>query len=295
MPVRLLHLSDLHLSSSRGVDEGVDPDRSLALVLDACAHLDGLSAVVVTGDIADDGSTQAYQRAHAALLDFARERGAHLVMSTGNHDDRSTFTEVLGHGHFGPDGRASGQAGPRGRICASTTLAGLRIVTLDSLVPGKWFGLLGTEQLDWLRGLLEAEPDLPTVIGFHHPPITLDVEIQRRVRLEDRDGFGSTLQHGKPVAVLCGHFHQQISGQLAGVPTWVTPGVYTRIDHLSGPSGTERAMAGGSATLVDLTTPSRPAFATLTANDPDLGREVYVTTLAELHEDLGKYGIPTAR
>jgi hypothetical protein len=35
--------------------------------------------------------------------------------------------------------------------------------------------------------------------------------------------------------VLCGHFHQQITGQLSGVPTWVTPGVYTRIDHLTEP------------------------------------------------------------
>lgn len=295
MPARLLHFSDLHLSTSGARYDGVDPDRSLSLVLDACAHLDDLAAVVVTGDIADDGSAPAYRRAHAALLNFAQERGAHLMMSTGNHDDRATFTDVLGHGHFRPDGSSSGHAGPRGRISASTTVAGLRIVTLDSLVPGKWFGRLGPEQLDWLLGLLKAEPELPTVIAFHHPPITLDVEIQRRVRLEDGDGLSSTIGHGTPVALLCGHFHQQISGRLGGVPTWVTPGVYTRIDHLSGPVGTERAIAGGAATVVDLTTPSNPTFATMAADDPDAGREVYVTTLSELREELREFGVPLAQ
>jgi 3',5'-cyclic AMP phosphodiesterase CpdA len=291
----LLHLSDLHLSASGYTGDGVDPDRSLALVLDACTHLDDLSAVVVTGDVADDGSTRAYERARASLLAFAKERGAHLVVSTGNHDDRSNFAEILGHGHFRPDGSVSGQAGPADRICATSTIAGLRVITLDSLVPGKWFGHLGADQLHWLRGLLDAEPDLPTVIAFHHPPITLDVEIQRRVRLEDSDDLASVLQHGNPVTVLCGHFHQQIAGQLSGVPTWVTPGVYTRIDHLTGPEGKERATAGGSATLVDLTKPSSPSFATLTAKDPNLGAEVYVTSLAELDEDLRAYGIPTPR
>lgn len=292
MPTRVLHVSDLHLSSSHD-HEGVDPDRSLGSVLDACAHLDGLAAVLATGDIADDGSAEAYRRAHAALSAFAGDRGAHLFMTTGNHDDRSRFTEVLGHGHFAPDGSSSGRAGPRGRICASTTSAELRIVTLDSLVPGRWFGRLGTEQLAWLRSILDAEPDLPTVIGFHHPPITLDVEIQRRVCLEDRDELASTLRHGNPVAVLCGHFHQQVSGQLAGVPTWVTPGVYTQIDHLSRPAGTERATAGGSATLVELTEPSSPTFAVVAADDPARGREVYRTTLSELRDDLRRYGLPT--
>lgn len=292
MPQRLLHLSDLHLNESGDAGTGVDADRALALVLEACAHIGDLAAVVVTGDVADDGSALAYKRAHAALSAFARERGAHLVMSTGNHDDRTTFIDILGHGHFRPDASASGQAGPPSRVCAASTVDGLRIVTLDSLVPGKWFGRLDAEQLAWLRGLLDAEPALPTVIAFHHPPITLDVEIQRRVRLEDGDDLAAVLRHGNPVAVLCGHFHQQISGQFGDVPTWVTPGVYTRIDHLTGPPGTERATAGGSATLVAVTTPSRPTFVTVAASDPNLGAEVYVTSLSELDTDLREYGIP---
>lgn len=292
MPGRLLHLSDLHLSAEFARDNGVDADRSLSLVLEACAHLKDIVAVLVTGDIADDGSEAAYARARATLLDFARVQGAHLMLCAGNHDDRAAFKAVLGTGHLTPAGEQCGEPGPVGLTCASTVVNGLRIVTLDSLVPGKWFGSLGAEQLAWLQNLLDEEPDLPTVIGVHHPPVDLGVEIQQRVRLEDSGRLASTVQSGSVSAILCGHFHQQIAGLVSGVPTWVTPGVFHRIDHLTGPPGHERAVAGGSATLVDLRRPDSPLFAVIAARDPALGREVYAVNVSELADDLNRYGLP---
>jgi Icc protein len=276
---RLLHLSDLHLSAQPGGGE-VDADRSLALVLAACERLDDISAVVVTGDLADDGSVAAYERVRATLLDFATGMGAPLFVCPGNHDERDAFARVFGAGALG------------GRLCASTVVAGVRIVTLDSLVPGKWYGELGTDQLAWLAALLDHDPDVPTVVALHHPPFDLGAEIQRRVRLHDAERLADTITAGSVVAVLCGHFHQQISGSFGGVPVWVTPGVYTRIDNLSGGAGTETAVAGGSATLVDLTTPTAPMFAMISAADPAAGRLVYTSTLAELSADLAEFGRP---
>lgn len=55
MPVRLLHLSDLQLSATGVLSGRVDPERSLVHVLEACAHLDGISAIVVAaGRLRDD-------------------------------------------------------------------------------------------------------------------------------------------------------------------------------------------------------------------------------------------------
>jgi 3',5'-cyclic AMP phosphodiesterase CpdA len=168
----------------------------------------------------------------------------------------------------------------------------VRIITLDSLVPGKWYGHLGGEQLEWLACLLTEEPDVPTVLAMHHPPIDIGVYIQQRVRLHDRDQLASTLTAGSVAAVLCGHFHQQISGSLAGVPIWVTPGVLTRIDHLTGPAGSEHALTGGGATLIDLTSPLAPLFATITAADPAAGRHVYTVTQDEIADELAEFGRP---
>jgi 3',5'-cyclic AMP phosphodiesterase CpdA len=121
----------------------------------------------------------------------------------------------------------------------------VRIVTLDSLVPGKWYGYLGTEQLRWVAAVLTSEQ--PAILAFHHPPIDLGVEIQQRVGLDDRDGLAAVVRPSLVTAILCGHFHQQIAGSVNGVPAWVTPGVFTRIDHFTGLPGSERAYAGGSA------------------------------------------------
>lgn len=291
MPFRILHLSDLHLRAIPGVGE-VDADRSLRYVLDACAHLEDIAAVIVTGDIADDGSPAAYERAGAALLGYARDRGAYLMICAGNHDDRDAFVSVLGSGHFDPHGTEVGTRGPSGRVCASTTVHDRRVVTLDSLVPGKWYGHLGGEQLGWLLDLLNEEPSVPTVLAVHHPPIDIGVHIQQRVRLHDRDELASTIAAGSVAAVLCGHFHQQISGSLAGVPIWVTPGVLTRIDHLTGPAGSEHAVAGGNATLIDITSPVAPLFVTIVAADPAAGREVYSITQDEIAGELAEFGRP---
>jgi Icc protein len=295
MTPRLLHLSDLHLNATGKPGYGIDADLSLRLVLDSCAHLDDLSAVVVTGDLADDGSPAAYERARDTLLAFAVERDAHLALCVGNHDDRAAFSAVLGNGHFeragrpGPDPRSVAD-----RICAVSVTDGLKIITLDTLVPGRWYGLIGEAQLAWLETALADEPHLPAVIALHHPPIDLGVEIQQRVGLQDRRRLAAVLSGSSAAVVLCGHFHQQIAGRVGPIPTWVTPGVFCRIDHLSGPKGTERATAGGGASLIDLTEPAAPLFATITARDPAAGQLAYEVTQAEIESDLTEFGMPQA-
>jgi len=50
---------------------------------------------VVSGDVADDGSPEAYAAAAGLVGGFARSHGARQVYCTGNHDDRAGFAEVL--------------------------------------------------------------------------------------------------------------------------------------------------------------------------------------------------------
>ena len=289
----MLQLSDLHLNAARERRYGVDADQALQSVLDACGHLEALAAVLVTGDVADDGSVAAYERARDALLPFARARGARLVFAVGNHDDRKAFADVLGSGHLDRNGRDCGEsAGLADRAAGASTADGVRILTLDTLVPDKWYGSLGATQLGWLRAALDGGPGDTTVLAMHHPPIDLGLDIQRRVGLQDRDALADTVGPRRVHAILCGHFHQQLAGSVNGVPTWVTPGVFTRIDHLTVEAGAERALARAGATLVDLGTSGAPVFATVTASDPDTDRVAYETTPAENERDLAVYGTP---
>jgi 3',5'-cyclic AMP phosphodiesterase CpdA len=153
--MRILHLSDTHITAASGPNrDGIDPRASLLRMLHDCGELPGLDAVVVSGDVADDGSPEAYADALDLVGAFTRPRGIPAIFSTGNHDDRKPFAAILGSGHPDPHSQFDSADGERAAV---TTVAGYRIITLDSLVPGKAYGEISAPQLEWLRGVL-AEP-----------------------------------------------------------------------------------------------------------------------------------------
>lgn len=241
--MRILHLSDIHIQREPGPNKhGVDPRAVLAGLLDDLAQVPPLDLVLVTGDIADDGSVEAYLAARTDLLAFAATHHAALVACVGNHDDRAAFADVLGAGHFSADGQQSvGVTAPGERRAAASQVDGVRVVSLDSLVPGKGYGEFGAQQVAWLRGVLSTPAPRGTVLAFHHPPIGLDVEVQHRLGLQDVAALVDAIDGSDVRLVLCGHFHLQLSGRIGDASVFVTPGVVSRVD-LSAAPGTERAV-----------------------------------------------------
>ncbi|MEU4620294.1 hypothetical protein AB0G04_10000 [Actinoplanes sp. NPDC023801] len=111
---------------------------------------------------------------------------------------------------------------------------------------------------------------------LHHPPVALpSSELMPLVNLRNAEQLAVALAGSDVRAVLCGHFHLQLSGTLAGIPVWVTPGVVTRID-LTAPPHLERAVRGAGATIVDLGGPFSPMFHTVHARDAQAGSQVYL-------------------
>ncbi|MCW3818237.1 metallophosphoesterase [Micromonospora sp. DR5-3] len=275
---RILHLSDTHVTAS-GVDEdGVDAVAALDRILHDVRFVPGIDLVVVSGDIADDGSVAGCAAVRARVGRFARDRGIPHVYCPGNHDTRESFAAVLGTGHLAADGADVGQPADlgSGQRAAVSVIRGLRVVTLDSLVPGAVHGVVGDEQLRWLRLVLARPAEAGTVVVLHHPPIALPFSpLMGSVNLRDAEQLAAAVAGGDVRAVLCGHYHLQLSGSLAGVPVWVTPGVVTRID-LTAPPRLERAVTGAGASVVDLGGPGSPMFHTLHARDPQAGRQVYL-------------------
>ncbi|WP_328475913.1 metallophosphoesterase [Actinoplanes sp. NBC_00393] len=290
--MRILHLSDTHLTQASGPNgDGVDTRDSLRRILYDCRELPGLDAVVVTGDIADDGSREAYVAARELVGGFAGERGIPAIFSTGNHDERVAFAGVLGSGHRDAGGQDRPDQQFDGDARAAVTLVdGYRVITLDSLVPGKGFGEISGAQLAWLRNVLVAPAPRGSILAFHHPPVAVPgVTVQDALGLRNAAELAEAIAGSDVRLILCGHFHLQIFGMLAGVPVWVTPGVVTRIDLTATP-GAERAVHGASATLVDLGGPHSPVLHTLHARDPQAGRTAYDIDAAELAAVIAKLG-----
>lgn len=291
--VLILHLSDTHLDRTDSPNSyGVNSWRSLRQMLSDLQHVRNIDVVVVSGDIADDGSRDAYQAARRFVGDFAGARKIPTIYSTGNHDERLAFTQVLSSGHLDAGGQDRAQSvisSVEGERAAVSLVDGRRFVTLDSLVPGKAYGLISKAQLLWLAKVLQVPAPKGTVLVFHHPPITLDVEVQRALGLQNSSELADAIRGTDVQLILCGHFHMQIFGYLHGTAVWVTPGVINRIDHTT-PVDTERAVTGASATLVELDSSYSPMFTVLQARDPRVGETAYELDELQLRAVIDRLG-----
>ena len=298
---RILHLSDPHLTGS-GIDEdGVDAASALERILWDARFVPDIDLIVVSGDIADDGSAEGCTAVLSRVGRFAAERAIPHVYSTGNHDTRDAFAAVFGSGHLSPDGvdvgqlfdapqpsgastgsDAANEAGVRGESGASvgeraavSEVSGLRVITLDSLVPGAVHGLVSAAQLTWLPSVLSHPAPAGSIVVLHHPPISLDLPRMQAIVLQNALELGEALAGSDVRAVLCGHLHAQLSGTLHGVPVWSTPGIVTRMD-LTAPPHLLRVVKGAGASVVDLGGPFSPLVHTLHARDPEAGTLAYL-------------------
>ena len=199
----LVQVSDLHLDGS--AERGERAARTMAYV----NGLRDVAAVLVTGDVADNGLPAEYEQAKQVLA------SPHpLASCPGNHDERAAFEQVL-----------LGREPTGGPVNAALKLDGLLVAMCDSSRPGRTDGLLEDETLDWLDAVLAAA-DRPAVVCFHHPPVVLHSPQMDAVRLENADRLAVFLDnHPEVVAVLVGHAHAAATSTFAGRPVVVAPGV----------------------------------------------------------------------
>src|SRR2546423_5847105 len=140
--MRILHLSDTHLTANGFDEDGVDAAASLDRILHDVRFVPDVDLIVVSGDLADDGSVAGYAAVRERVGRFAAGRQIPQVYCVGNHDDRAAFAQALGTGHVDAAGRDVGQTAVADARAAVSEVSGLRVITLDSLVPGSAYGLV---------------------------------------------------------------------------------------------------------------------------------------------------------
>ncbi|GAB7192020.1 metallophosphoesterase [Kineococcus sp. NUM-3379] len=263
---RLLHLSDTHLLGGGALHQGlVDTTAVLRHVLAGLAGVGDLDAVVVSGDVSDDGSAQSYAAARDLVGGFAAGRGAAVVWAVGNHDVRGPFAEVL-------LGRAAAPAGEP--LDTVHDVAGLRLVALDSSVPGRGYGELRPGQLGRLREVLAQPAPRGTVVVVHHPPLPAPTVLHEALRLQEPGALLEVLAGTDVRAVLSGHYHHPYVATAGELALVVAPGVANRTDVLVA-HGRERAVRGSGACLVELG-PDGVRATVLSVPAPGDGEELFV-------------------
>ncbi len=262
--MRILHLSDTHLYGDPTARHygRIDTAAALRGVLDRLAGLEGVDLVVHSGDASEDGTVESYRRLHALLDPFGATLGAPLVVAMGNHDVPAAYAQVAGPGDHDP----------RYQDRVITTVGGARAVVLDSSVPGAGYGHLDPAQLEWLRSVL-AEPSVGgTVLVVHHPPLTAATRMLRALDLDGMDELAEVLVGTDVRAILSGHYHHEMTGQLAGIPVHVTPGITNVVDPVAaGDHERSLALSGASILQIDANGTAPGIITSLWPNAGDTG------------------------
>ncbi|HEX5729379.1 phosphodiesterase [Microbacterium sp.] len=208
----IVHVSDTHLLAGNVALGGrYDTAANLRRTLESVEGL-GIrpDAMVFTGDLTDLGEPEAYAALREAVEPVAQRMGSPLIWVAGNHDERPALRRDL------LDLEPSEDA-----LTGVWDLGGLRLVALDTSVPGWHHGDLDDAQLSWLQGVLATPAPLGTILAMHHPPLPTHIPLFDILELRDQGRLARVLAGTDVRAILGGHLHHSTSGTFAGIPVSV--------------------------------------------------------------------------
>ena len=207
-------ISDLHIKapgklSYRVVDCAAMLERCIEEVLRLPQRPD---AIVFTGDLADFGRPEEYAHLRQLLAPLPMP----YYLLPGNHDERSTLRQAFA------DHAYLRQWEPYIQYAIDDWP--LRIVAIDTVIPGEGGGRLDDERLAWLDRTLGGAPKKPTVVVMHHPPFTTLIGHMDHVGLEGSEALARVIaRHPQVERVLCGHLHRPIQYRFAGTIASTSP------------------------------------------------------------------------
>ena len=237
----IVHLSDTHLlGGDRMLGGRFDSLANLRATLDAVERL-GVrpDALVFTGDIADLGEPDAYRAVRATVEPVAERLGAPVVWVAGNHDERPELRRDL----LGLDPTEE-------PVTGVWDLGGLRLVALDSSVPGWHHGDLDAGQLEWLRQVLREPAPLGTLLALHHPPLPSHIPLFDILELRHQEELAEVIAGTDVRGILAGHLHYSTHGMFAGVPVSVAAATCYTMNLQRAPEEVNGMDAGQSFHLV---------------------------------------------
>ncbi|MFF5258880.1 metallophosphoesterase [Actinomadura viridis] len=221
----IAQLSDTHIAAGLGgtVADDSGPVRALRAAVAGLLSLPARpDAVVITGDLTENGLPAEYARLHALLSPLPMP----VYPMPGNHDLRDNLRAAFGdHPVVGASG-----VRPQAPLQYAVDVAGVRLVCCDTTVDGAPYGAMDADRLAWLDAALAAAPDTPTVVATHHPPYPLGIRFIDDMRFLDPAGFEEIIgRHPQVVRVISGHVHRGSVGSLAGRVSTTCPSTYRQL------------------------------------------------------------------
>jgi len=217
----LVQLSDPHVvAPGRRFLDRIDTAALLGRAVAAVQRLEPpADAVVVTGDLVEAGAAAEYARVRALLAPLA----CPVYLLPGNHDAPAALRAACADQ---PWMAPPADAALAPHVLYAVPVGRLRLVALDTVVPGAPHGALCAARLAWLDRTLAAAPAAPTLVAMHHPPFATGIAHMDAMGLrEGADGLAAVLRrHPQVERLLCGHLHRPIQARFGGTLALTAPG-----------------------------------------------------------------------
>lgn len=147
-------------------------------------------AVVITGDLTEDGIQSQFKQAEKEL---GQLKAKNIIYVSGNHDYRSTGY-LLFKEHF-----------PFNQI---TEIGDAVIIVLSSARPDRDDGEVGHRQNLWLEDTLAKHKNHTKIVAIHHHIIPVPDTGADQITVIDAGDVLRSLTQAKANLVLCGHRHR---------------------------------------------------------------------------------------
>ena len=221
-----LHLRPRAMPAYRVSETNMFAERALATI---AALRPSPDLVLISGDLTDCGLPEEYEILNGLLARLPMP----VFVVPGNHDRRESMRKAL-------SGRMASLADPEFIQYAVEDFP-IRLVGLDTVIPGKSAGALCARRLEFLDRTLAGAPDKPTLVFMHHPPFVTGVDHMDAIRLLDgAEVFTDILmRHPQVTNVLCGHVHRKIVTRIGHAICSTAPSVGHQVafDFLNGAAG----------------------------------------------------------
>lgn len=161
---------------------------------------------LITGDLIQDNSSEAYDRFREMLLPLNMRM--HCV--PGNHDVRKLMRPVCNRPPFS--------------YCAKEEIRDWLLLGIDSCVSGSAGGEISSDEFERLETIIGDSTAKHVLIHLHHPPVPMDSVWLDTVCLSNGDELLHRLQALHRVRlVLFGHVHQPYEKEHNGMQVIGTP------------------------------------------------------------------------
>lgn len=179
------------------------------------SHLLGLKQppdlVLMTGDLTDFGREEEYR----LLRELIEPLPMPVYVIPGNHDERENFRRAFHDHRYLPTA---------GKLHYVIDDYPLRMIGLDTTIAGKSGGEVDAACLAWLADRLAVEPERPTLLFMHHPPINSGIEHMDVQNCANASEFANLLhKHPQVCRILCGHVHRPIHTLWNGLSVSIAP------------------------------------------------------------------------